>query len=195
MLKVIAALGRFEARQTGTDRRPQHLVRPTPRLSEDRLQLRKRQLDRIQVGTVFRKEPQAGAGRFNRAPDGRALVTRQVVHDDDIAGRERRDQDLLDVGKEAGAINWPVEHARGGEARDAERREKGSRVPAPVRGVIGNARAVQPAPIPSDQIRSDATFIEKYQARGIERRGRRVPGRPGERDVSARVFGGAYRFF
>ena len=195
MLKVVAALGRFEARQTRADGGPQHLARTTARLPQDRFQLRKRVLDRIQIGTVFREKPEAGAGVFDRVADGQALVARQVVHDDDVAGGERRHQDLLDVREEACAINRAIKDGRGGEARHAQRREKRRRVPAPIGRVVGHPRPVQPATIAANQIRPDATFIEKDEAGGIEGGRRRVPGDPGEDDVSAIVFRRAYRFF
>ena len=86
MPKVVAALGRLEARQTRADGGPQDLARATARLPEDRFQLRKRMLDRIQIGTVFREKPETRPAAFNRAADRRTLVTRQVVHDDDVAG-------------------------------------------------------------------------------------------------------------
>ncbi len=62
-------------------------------------------------------ETEVGADLFNRPADRRALVTRQVVHDDDVAGGERRRQDLLDVCEEAGAIDWPIKHGGGGSGR------------------------------------------------------------------------------
>ena len=195
MPKVVAALGRLETWQTRADGGPQHVAGATARLPQDGFQLRKRVLDRIQIGTVFRQKPETRPDGFNRAADRRTLVTREVVHDDDVAGRERRDQDLLDVGEEARAVDRAIKHGRCGEARHAERGEKRRGVPAPIGRVVRDACPVEPAPIAPHQIGPHATFIEKDQARGIEGRRRGMPGRPGERDVSAIVFGCAYRFF
>jgi hypothetical protein len=61
--------------------------------------------------------------------------------------------------------------------------------------VVGDARAVESTPIAAYEIRAHATFIEKHEPCGVERRGGGVPGGSGERDVSAVVFGRAYRFF
>ena len=195
MLKVVAALGRFEARQTRADGGPQHLARTTARLPQDRFQLRKRVLDRIQIGTVFREKPERRADVFNRAADCRTLVTRQIVHDEDVAGRERRDQDLFDVREEAHAVDRAVKNGRGGEPGHAERREKRRGVPASIRRMVGNAGAVQPAAIPPHEVGAHATFIEKHETRGIEPGGRGVPRDPRERDISAIVFRCAYGFF
>ena len=195
MLKVIAALGGLEAWETRADRGPQHLIGAAPRFPENRFQLCKEQLDRIEVGTVFREKPEVGAGVFNRAADRRALVARQVVHDDDVPRRQRGDEHQLDIRTKAGAINRAVEDGRRREARHAERGKKRRRVPAPIGRLIRHPRPIQAPSIATDQIRADATFIEKDEASGIERRRGRVPGRPRERDVSAVVFGRAYRFF
>jgi hypothetical protein len=61
--------------------------------------------------------------------------------------------------------------------------------------MVGHAGAVEPATIPPHEVGPHATFIEEYETRGIEAGRRGVPGDPRERDVSAVVFGRAYRFF
>jgi hypothetical protein len=60
--------------------------------------------------------------------------------------------------------------------------------------VVGDAGAVAAAAITPNQIGADATFIEKNETTGIERRRRRMPSRPREGDISAIVFRRAYRF-
>jgi len=195
MSKVVAAFGRLVARHGGADRVPQDFPRATARRPQDRLQLRKRQFNRIEIGAVFRQKPELGADVLNRPSDRWTLVTGQVVHDDDVAGGERRRQDLLDVREEAGAIDRTIKHGGRGEAGDAQRAEKRGRVPAPIRRVVGDPCAVEAPAIAANQIRPDATFIEKHEARGIERRGRDVPRGPREDDISASVFRRAYRFF
>ncbi len=195
MSKVVAALGRLETWERCADRGPQDLARATARLPQDRFQLRKGMLDRIEVGTVFRQKPETGPAVLNRSADRRTLVTRQVVHDDDIAGGQRRDEDLLDVSEEARAVDRAIEDGGRGEARHAERGEKRRRMPAAIGRVVGDARTVEPPPIATHEIRAHATFIEKHEPRRVERRGGGVPGSAGERDVSAIVFGRAYRFF
>ena len=195
MSKVVAALGRRVARHGGADRVPQDLPRATARLPQDRLQLRKRQFNRIEIGTVFRQKPELGADVLNGPPDRWTLVTGQIVHDDDVAGGERRRQDLFDVGEEARAIDGAIKHGGRGKAGDAQRAEKRRRVPAPIWRVVGDAGAVETAAVAPNQIRTDATFIEKDEARGIEGGRRGKPGYPREDDVSAIVFRCAYRFF
>ena len=154
MSKVVAALGRLETREGCADRGPQDLARATARLPEDRFQLRKRVLDRIQVRTVFRQKPETGPAVLNRPADRRTLVTRQIVHDDDVAGGQRRDEDLLDVGEEARAVDRTIEDGGRGKARHAERGEKRRRMPPPIGRVVGDARAVESTPIAAYEIRA-----------------------------------------
>jgi hypothetical protein len=42
-------------------------------------------------------------------------VTAEIVHDDDVAGFERRHEDLLDIGEEAEAVDRPIDDAGSGE--------------------------------------------------------------------------------
>ena len=122
-------------------------------------------------------------------------MTREVVHDDDVARRERWRQDLLDVGQKTGAVDRAIKHGRRGEACHAQRPEKRRGVPAAIRRVVGNPGAGQPAAIAANQIGPHTTLIEKHEARGIERRRRGAPDRAGAADVSAIVFRRVYRFF
>lgn len=66
MTKIIAALGRFESRQTRHDRPPEHLAFSAAGGAKNRLQLRETQLDRIEVGTVFRQKPGMRPGGQSR---------------------------------------------------------------------------------------------------------------------------------
>ena len=93
-------------------------------------------------------------------------MTRQVVHDDDVARGERRREDLLDVGEETCAVDRTIKDRRGREAGHAQRGQKRGRVPAPVRRMVRDARPVQPAAIPTDEVRPDATFIENTRRAG-----------------------------
>jgi len=58
-------------------------------------------LDRIEVGAVWRQEEQLCADGPDGASDGLSLVTAEIVDDDNVAGSERLNQHLLDVGEEA----------------------------------------------------------------------------------------------
>src|SRR5262249_55119056 len=72
--------------------------------------------DRIEVGGVWRQIPASGAGGFNQAAQGSRLVAAEIVHDDDVARLKLRDENLLNIGTEAFAIDWAVEQAGCSEA-------------------------------------------------------------------------------
>lgn len=108
-------------------------------------------------------------------------MTRQVVHDDDVAGGKGRREDLLDVGEDTHAVDRAVTDRWRGEARDTQDGEhRGGQLP-PGRRVLPHARALEAAPIPPHEVGADATFVEKHQARRIARRRGRPPRRPRDR--------------
>lgn len=90
-------------------------------------------LDRIEVGAIWRQEQELGASAADCLADSGPFVTAEIVHDDDVAGRERRHEELLDIIGEALAVDRLVEHARRVDPVAAERREEGHRTPMAVR--------------------------------------------------------------
>ena len=195
MSKAVAAFGWIIAGHGGANCVPQDLPCATAGLAQDRLQLRKRQLNRIEVRTVFRQKPELRADGFDRSSHRGALVTREVVHDDDVARRERWRQDLLDVGQKTGTVDRPSNTAGAVRpvTRNAPRNVVVCQRPSGVWS--GTPGAGQPAAIAANQIGPHTTLIEKHEARGIERRRRGAPDRAGAADVSAIVFRRVYRFF
>lgn len=66
-------------------------------------------LDGVEVGAVGRQVEDPCAACRDRLPDAGYLTARQIVQDEQVVGRQRRCQDLLDIGAEQGAIERPVE--------------------------------------------------------------------------------------
>jgi len=94
-------------------------------LGEDRL-------DRIEVGRVFGQEQEPGVGGLDRLAHRLSLVRSQLVERDDVVGLEGRDQDLLDLGAKALAVDRTVEQAGRLDAGVAQGGEKGRGVPMPM---------------------------------------------------------------
>ena len=69
-------------------------------------------LDRVEVGAVGRQEQQPGTGTANGLADGGAFMAAQVVHDHDIAGRQRGHEALFDIVGEDLAVDRLVEDTR-----------------------------------------------------------------------------------
>ena len=97
------------------------------------------ELDGIEIGAVGRQIPQRHAGCLERMLDTGDLVRAEIIGDDDVAGVQRRHQDLFDVGQEAGPVHRTVEDARRGQAGDPQRREKRAGLPPRTRSVILDA--------------------------------------------------------
>ena len=119
----------------------------------------------------------------------------EVVGDDDVAWRQRGDQDLFDVREKTVAIHRAIDDAWCRQPGHPQAGDKGARLPARERRMIADPVAARAASIPAQKIRRDAGFIEKDEVRRVPCRRRRLPLLPRGGDVGPVVFGGAYRFF
>jgi hypothetical protein len=182
----VQAFLRREELQRDRDELDDLVEAPRSRRAQKRFQLRKREFNGIEIGTVGRQKAEARPDAFNGGLHLRLFVHRQVVEHDHVAGAERRDEHVLDVGEKRGVIEWPVEYRRRGEPLDAQRRDHGVRLPVPIRRVI----AVAP-----QQIGGDAGLVEEDVAARVMQRQRVLPLPPRGRDISAALFVGEYRFF
>jgi hypothetical protein len=163
--------------------------------AQERFQLRERQLDRIEVGTVRREESNEGAHVLDGGPHLRLLVDREVVEDDDIARTQRWHQDLFDVGEERRAIDGPIEHRGRAQPLKTERGDHRVGLPVPARGVIAESRAARAAAVASEQIGRHAAFIEKDIRPGIVERLPVAPPSTLSGDGGPALFVGVYGFF
>ena len=165
------------------------------RRAQERLQLGKRHLDRIEVGTVRRQESQQGAGLFDREPDLGMFVRSEIVDHDDIPGPQGRHEDLLDIGAEGEAVDRPIEDRRRGQGCRTQGGHDRVGLPMAARRVIANAGPAQAAGVATKQIRGHARFVdEDVLARIAERqRGAPLPSRRG--DIRPTLFVGVYGFF
>ena len=84
---------------------------------------------------IARLGHQAGVSGHQRGQlqFGQAMGAAKIVHDDDVAGIERRSQHLLDVGEESGTGHRPVQHARYRHAAQPQTGNEGRGLPVPVR--------------------------------------------------------------
>ena len=78
-------------------------------LAQQVLELGEDLFDRVEVWRVFGQEEKLGTGRANELAYGFAFVTAEIVHDHDVTGMKRWDEDLFDIGLEALAIDGTVE--------------------------------------------------------------------------------------
>ena len=67
----------------------------------------------------------------------------EIVHDDDIAGSKRGDQDLFDIGSEGLAIDWGVEKPRRLDPVVAQCRQERSSLPVTMRDLADQTLAAR----------------------------------------------------
>jgi hypothetical protein len=125
-------------------------------------------LDRIEVGRVWRQIPEPCAGRFNQAAQGGRLVTTEIVHDDDVARLKLRNENLLNIGSEAFAVDGAVEQARCGEAVAAQGAKESQRPPVAVWREAPHPLAFWPPSAQWGHVGLDPGLVDKDQASRIE---------------------------
>jgi hypothetical protein len=192
--EISAFRGREEAERDG-DQITDVVKGPGTCGPDERFQFGEGQFDRIEIRTIGREELELGADRFDRRAHRRLFVDGEIVEHDDIAGAERRDQDLLDVREKRWIVDRSVEDGRGGEAVEAERRDDRVRLPMTAGRVIAQARAAQTAAVPAQQVRRDPAFIEKQILRHVAEWLPRLPLPPRRGDIRPTLLVGVYRFF
>ena len=132
---------------------------------------------------------------FDRGAHLGLLMGREIVEDDDIPGRERRREDLFDVGEEGRVIDWTVEDGGRLEAIEAECGDHRVGLPMAARRVIAQPRAARTSAVPPQQIRRDTTLVEKQVVAHIAHRLHPCPLPAGGGDVRPTLFVGVYGFF
>ena len=170
MPDVVSALGNREEFERVTNERCDTIECSGSRRSEERLELGERLFDRIEVGTVGRQKPDLRADGFNRGADLRLFVDHEVIEDDDIAGSERRRQDLVDVGEKADIVDRAIEDRRGADPVDRQRGDHRRRLPMTTRGVIVQPDAPRTAPVAAQEIGGDAALVQKDVLAGVVQR-------------------------
>ena len=152
-------------------------------------------LDRIEVGAIGRQEQEPGADAADRFSDGRSLVAREVVHDDDIAWRERRNEALFDIVGEALAVDRLIEHARCVDAVAAQRREEGHRTPVAIRDLGMKPFADRRPASQGRHVRLRPGFVDEDEASRIKPALILFPLLSPSCDRGSKLFGGQNAFF
>lgn len=119
----------------------------------------------------------------------------EVVHDDDVARRQGRDEELLDIGGEELAIDRPVEHAGRIDPVAAQCRHEGKRLPFAERG-LGDELAATPGPAPQrGHVGLGPGFVDEDQFCGIKPALILLPLFPPPRDLRPILLAGEQAFF
>ena len=168
MGQISGAFGWRELVEELADASPCGLDGSLIRLSEQGFELGEDLLDRIEVRTVWGQEQEMGAHGADSSAGGLSFVASQIVEDDDVAGLERRNQVLLDPGRESAAIDRSIEHQRCDDPIAAQTRQKGQRLPVAERHLAHQGlTARRPAGQPG-HVGLDPGLIDEHQPTGVK---------------------------
>ena len=195
MAKEVLAFGWAELGDEIADAVPERVHRALGVFAEVGFELREGRFDRVEVRRIGRQEPQLGLGRFDGFAYVFAFVRTQIVHDDDVAGRQRGDQNLFDIGLEPIAVHRPVQHHRRGQAADAQARREGGDFPMPVRDLAFETLASRASPARARHVGGAPGFIDEHQLAWIEPGLLGAPGLPRGRYVGTILLAGQHAFF
>src|SRR5260370_41598627 len=107
-------------------------------------------VDGVEVGGVFGQEDEAGSDSSDGVPPPLPLVGAEIVEDHSVARLEGRDEELLDIGAEAFAVDRAVEQAGRIDAVIAKSGKERGGLPLALRDLAHEARSLpRPAAHPS----------------------------------------------
>src|SRR5215469_1917339 len=123
------------------------------------------------------------------------IMTAEIIHDDNVAGAEGRDQELLDIGAKAGAVDRPVDDTGRGDAVVAQCCQKRQRAPAAVWHLGDQPGAAAAAAMAAGHIGLDPALVDKHQASRVKPALMGLPPDPAAGDVGAILLAGMQAFF
>lgn len=95
-------------------------------------------------------------------------MTAEIVDDDDVAGLEQWQQDMLDIGAKAFAVDRAVEQAGRSETVATQRAKEGQRAPAPVRGEAAYPLVLVIPPSQGRHVGFDPGLVDEDQAARVK---------------------------
>lgn len=136
-----------------------------------------------------------GADGFDGGPDFRLFMYGEVIEHHDVAGAQRGDQDLLDIGAEGRIVDRSIEDRRRAQPFEPQRGDHRVRLPMAAGGVIVQPDAARTAAIPSQQVGRHTAFIEKHVLAHVAQRLPGLPLSPRRGDIRAALLVGVDGFF
>jgi len=138
--------------------------------TQDRLNFRPRQFNRIEVGRVRRQIDQVCATRLDQRLDAGNLVGREIVHEQDFPGLEGRDDTLLNVTIKDVAIDCTRQDQGRCDTRQADYRPGRGLRPRRLRRTVHHPLIGWRTPVQPSQAQIYARFVEKFESLNFQRR-------------------------
>ena len=184
-----------EAVEEGADPPPGGLNGPFGGVAQQGFELGKDLFNRIEIGGVRREETQRGPHPFDGCAHGRALMTTEIVHNDDSAGGERRQQTLFDISQEAGPVDRAIKDTRSGNTVVAQRGHQGQRVPVAVGAGRSQPLAPRTAAMAAGHVSLGPGLIQEHEATRVKLALRALPPAAATHDGRPGLLGGHQAFF
>src|SRR5215468_4744504 len=163
MTEVIGTFSSTEAWQEGTNRSPKTRNGSPGCLAQKRLELAEGHLDGIEVRRILGQVAKGRPCLRNRLTYARTFVSADIVHHDDIAPFEGRNQALLDIGQEHLCVHGALEHHRGDHFIMTQGCHEGDRLPFSAGGAPDQLDASRTATPKSHHLGGDRGLVNKHQ--------------------------------
>jgi len=152
-------------------------------------------LDGVQIGAVGRQEQQPRADAADCCADGGPLVAGEVVHDHDVARRERGHEELFDILKEARPVDRLIEDTRGIDPIAAQSGKEGHRFPVTIWHLGMEPLAFGSPATQRGHVRFRPGFINEHEPPGIKPPLIFLPLPAPSCHLGTELFGGQHAFF
>ena len=159
------------------------------------LQLGEDLLDWVKIGTIGWQEDEMRTGRPYQSSRVLALVTTEIVEDDDVARAQRGNEHSVDVDQESLAIDRSVDDERCIDTIVSQGGEEGQRLPMTVWDIGTKAPAAWPPAPQRGHVGLDPRLVDEQQAFAIDASLVGPPPRPLTGDVGTGLLGGPRGFF
>jgi hypothetical protein len=123
------------------------------------------------------------------------FVGAEIVENDHVSRMEGGNERLLDISREASAVDRAVEHQRRFDAIAPQSRDEGERLPMSVRRLGDQALAFRPPTAQRRHVGLDPRLVDEHQTLGVDAGLTRLPARPPTRHVRAILLAGEQAFF
>jgi hypothetical protein len=174
---------------------PQGVDRAFGGFAQESFEFGEGHFDGIEVGRIWREIEEDCAGGLDEGAHLGDLVGGQVVHDDEVAGSERRDQALLQPGQKDVAIHRPVEDIGRCDSVVAEARHEGCRLPIAVGRPSDQPFAAFATPAQAGHRRVRSGLVDEDDFVRIKRGLIALPDFAGQSHVGAQLLGCVKAFF
>ena len=165
------------------------------RLAQMRLHFAEGGFDRVEIRRIRRKMKQRRARCFDRLLDAGNLVSRKIVHDDDIAALECWNKALFHISKKHWSIHGSFEYERSDHRTMSQAGDESECFPMSVRRVADQPLSARTPPSKPNHAGVRPRFVDKYQSGRVKHAlvANPAPARAGH--VRAMLLGRVQRFF